>query len=90
MKVVCPVCGVEGILEVRDNSRRVLHYKGFVNGRKVYEKHKVEAVMGVNDGSNGNKSMGIKKINMGSVLDSGLSLQWARSSVRLERRTLNP
>jgi hypothetical protein len=50
MKVVCPVCGVEGILEVRGNSQRVLHYKGFVNGRRLYERHAVKS-MGVNDGS---------------------------------------
>ena len=42
MKIECPVCGVIGILEVRGNSHRVLHYKGFVDGKRVYEKHSVK------------------------------------------------
>jgi len=25
VKVVCPVCGREGVLEVRGNSRRIVH-----------------------------------------------------------------
>lgn len=42
MKVDCPVCGVEGHLQVRENSQRVLHYKGFVNGKRVYERRRME------------------------------------------------
>jgi hypothetical protein len=53
VKVECPVCGVEGFLEVRGNSQRVLHYKSFVNGRRVYERHPL--------GINGNQTMGINK-----------------------------
>ena len=53
MKVICPVCNMGGILEQRGNSQRVLHYRGISNGKRLYEKHKVE--MGVN----GNKAMGI-------------------------------
>jgi len=49
MKVECPVCGVQGILEQRGNSSRVLHYKGFFNGKRVYEKHSIKmGVMGIN------------------------------------------
>ena len=63
MKVLCPVCGREGILEVRGNSQRVLHYKGMVDGKRVYEKHSVK--MGVNDGSNGSKQVGINTSDLG-------------------------
>jgi hypothetical protein len=84
LKVLCPVCGVEGILEQRGNSARVLHYKGFFDGKRVYERHAVK--IGVNDGSNGSKQMGINTGDMGIFSDNTR----ARSSVRLERRTLNP
>ncbi len=33
-------CGIEGTLEIRGNSKRILHYKGFINGKRVYEKHR--------------------------------------------------
>lgn len=39
MKIQCPVCGIEGSLEVRGNSKRVSHYKGYVNGKSVYVRH---------------------------------------------------
>jgi len=42
MKVECPVCSRMGILEQRGNSSRVLHYKGFFNGKRVYEKHSIK------------------------------------------------
>ena len=67
------------LLEVRGNSQRLLHYKGFINGKRVYEKHKVVRV-------NGNKPMGINK----SLYSFFKEKQRARSSARLERRTLNP
>ena len=53
MKVECPVCGVQGFLEIRGNSQRVCHYKGMVDGKRVYERHPI--------GNNGNQSMGINK-----------------------------
>jgi hypothetical protein len=68
MKVECPVCGVHGILEVRGNSQRVLHYRGFFNDKRVYEKHSIK--MGINDGSNGNKQMGINKSVSGFFNDN--------------------
>ena len=52
MKVECPVCHMQGILEKRGNSERVLHYKGYSNGKRIYEKHTI----------NGNKSLGIKTL----------------------------
>ena len=55
---------MQGILEVRGNSQRVLHYKGFIDGKRTYEKH---TMMGVN----GSKTLGVKKprigVNCGSI-----------------------
>ncbi len=59
MKVTCPICNMEGILEQRGNSQRVLHYKGFINGKRTYEKHTIQGV-------NGNNSLGIKSLVLGS------------------------
>ena len=44
MKVVCPVCGRMGFLEVRGNSGRVVHYVGFHEGKRIYERHTVKNV----------------------------------------------
>jgi hypothetical protein len=75
MNVECPVCHMQGILETRGNSQRVTHYKGFVNGKRVYEKH---TVMGIN----GNKSLGIKKAINGSDNQNtcGLFVQSGKTS----------
>ena len=81
MKVLCPICNQIGILEERGNSQRISHYKAFIDGKRVYEKH---TIMGIN----GNKSMGIilgiKNINNGVVSQSeaeskrGCGLAWSR------------
>ena len=57
MKVICAVCNMEGILEIRGKSKRVLHYKGYINGKRTYEKH---AILGVN----GSKSVGVKALRL--------------------------
>jgi len=41
MKVVCPVCGQEGVVEQRGNSVRIVHYS-WVNGKRVFTKHTVK------------------------------------------------
>ena len=41
MKVVCPVCGREGVVEQRGNSIRIVHYS-WVNGKRVFMKHTVK------------------------------------------------
>jgi hypothetical protein len=41
MKVVCPVCGQEGVVEQRGNSVRIVHYS-WVNGKRVFIKHTVK------------------------------------------------
>jgi hypothetical protein len=77
MKVECPVCYKEGILEVRGNSQRVLHYRGFVNGKRIYERHP----LGVN-GNNGNKSLGINKAINNVIIQNnqGLVVQLGKTS----------
>jgi hypothetical protein len=42
MKIQCPVCGLKGHLQVRGNSARVQHYKGYENGKRKYIWHKIE------------------------------------------------
>ena len=42
MKVECPVCHVEGLLQQRGNSYRVQHYQGFENGKRTYLYHKID------------------------------------------------
>lgn len=41
MKTACPVCGKEGLLQVRGNSERVQHYVGSKDSKRVYLYHKV-------------------------------------------------
>ena len=41
VKVFCPVCGKIGVLEIRGNSRRVVHYY-YENGKRVFVKHTVK------------------------------------------------
>ena len=61
-KIFCPVCGIQGFLEKRGNSLRVKHYKGYFNGKRVYETHNISKSMGIN----GNQSLGIKDLSFGS------------------------
>ena len=75
---------------IRENfadSKRVLHYKEFLNNKRIYEKHSLEINRRVNVGEIGNKSMGINSPVLFSISSKTVR---ARSSVRLERRTLNP
>jgi hypothetical protein len=73
MKAECPVCGRVGILETRGNNQRVIHYRGLINGKRLYEKH---SVMGIN----GNNNMGINTPFNSFFRETA----WAGSSVRTE------
>jgi len=42
-----------GIIENRGTSKRVVHYKGYINNKRIYEKHTINSVKGIN-----NKSLG--------------------------------
>jgi hypothetical protein len=37
MKVVCPICNVQGVLQQRGNSSRIQHYVGFKDGKRTYK-----------------------------------------------------
>ncbi len=51
MKIECPVCHVEGILEQRGNSSRVIHYQ-YVNDKRIFVKHAL-SMMGTDGNSMG-------------------------------------
>ncbi len=74
MKVTCPSCGQIGVLEVRGQSQRVVHYE-YVGGKRVFVKHRV--VMGTVDGNMGTQ-MGTEKSNTAffNGINGGRSLAW--------------
>ena len=41
MKILCPVCGVEGFVQVRGRNVMIQHYQGFSGGKRSYLYHKV-------------------------------------------------
>jgi hypothetical protein len=49
MKMVCPVCGIEGSLQVRGKSARIGHYRGYSEKTRIVEWHMVPYEM-VNNG----------------------------------------
>ena len=84
VKVVCPICGVQGYLEKRGNSYRVKHYIGYHNGKRKYQSHYIppqlySSLVGIN----GNQSMGIKTLK---IVPNQLN-NWAGSSAWNERPT---
>lgn len=58
MKALCKVCGNVGILEVRGQSQRIIHYQ-YVNGKRIFSRHKVMGTvsdigtMGTNNSESG-------------------------------------
>jgi hypothetical protein len=57
MKIECPTCHNIGVLQQRGSSKRIQHYVGFQEGKRVYSYHKLE----VNFGSNGSKLLEVKQ-----------------------------
>ncbi len=41
MKAVCPICKVEGFVQVRGKNVMIQHYEGFQNNKRRYSYHKV-------------------------------------------------
>ena len=62
MKFKCPICNAEGFLQIRGSSARVQHYKGFINGKRKYEYHKIpkELIPSILE-VNPSKTMEVKK-----------------------------
>ena len=81
LKMLCSVCGVEGIFEERGNSKRVVHYKGFIDKKRVYVKHSLGiSPMGINGYKSievERKALGINKPDVSSIST------WASSSARI-------
>ncbi len=50
-KVECPICHVKGFLQIRGKSARIQHYKGIIQGRKIYEYHKIPKPLILENGS---------------------------------------
>ena len=83
MKVICPVCSNEGILEVRGNSKRIIHYY-YADGKRQLLKHLVSM------GTDGNSYMGTMGTQMGTEKVNAVlfdkTKEWASSSVRIEHQ----
>ena len=82
MKVKCPICGIEGHLQVRGNSARVGHYQGYSGRTRIVKWHRVDKDTLshlVNSGNqtmeNGNKNVVIKKANLGSKMVRGVGFE---------------
>jgi len=73
---------VDGIFEVSGNSKRVIHYKGFIDKKRVYVKYSLGiSPMGINGNKSvetGRKVLGINKPDTSSIL------RRASSSVRID------
>jgi hypothetical protein len=44
-KSLCSVCGMEGILEKRGQSVRIIHYS-WVDGKRIFSRHKLMGTVG--------------------------------------------
>ena len=45
MRRVCPVCGAEGTVQVRGNSARIGHYRGYRGKTRIIEWHRIQPQM---------------------------------------------
>ena len=83
MKVKCPICGIEGFLQQRGNSYRIQHYRGYVNGKRIYEYHNatrayLEQILKLE--VNGSKSLEVKLLKNDAISREarGCRLVWSR------------
>ena len=56
MRTICPVCGIEGLLQQRGNSKRIQHYTRHTNGKRTFIYHKIE--------TNGNNALETKTLKI--------------------------
>jgi len=56
MRTICPVCGVEGLLQQRGNSKRIQHYTRCKDGKRTFTYHKIE--------TNGNNTLETKTLRL--------------------------
>ncbi len=45
MKIKCPICNCDGLLQQRGNSYRIQHYRGFADGKRSYLYHSVSNLL---------------------------------------------
>ena len=83
MKIRCPICGIEGHLQLRKNSARVQHYKGYKEGKRVYRWHKIGGDLLKFLVVNGSKSVVVNNPNLMPVVQNDLENEWTG-------RDLNP
>jgi hypothetical protein len=83
MKIQCPVCGLKGHLQVRGNSARVQHYKGYENGKRKYIWHKIEGELLEYLVVTGSKSLVVNNPDLYPVAQNDLKNEWTG-------RELNP
>ena len=90
MKIVCPICHVQGILEVRGQSQRVVHYQ-YVYGKRIFSRHKIVGTIGYSMGTMGtelgtektgnsifNRNMvGLERFELSSITPEATSLDQA-------------
>jgi hypothetical protein len=73
MKVECPVCHREGVVEQRGNSVRFVHYE-YIDGRRVFTRHTVKGT----DGNMG--TMGTEKTNTSVFTENRLAVGLRRGA----------
>ena len=61
MKEVCSICGIIGYKQQRGNSLRILHYDGFMDGKRHYVYHQMKKLE-VNESN----SMEVKNLKISS------------------------
>jgi hypothetical protein len=83
MKVLCPICHCEGILEKRGNSKRIIHYQ-YIDGKRTFSKHTVNLEMGTAMGTLGT-DMGTENL----VSNSFEKLNGAVERIRTFDRLVN-
>lgn len=72
MKALCSICNKEGILEVRGNSKRIIHYS-YVNGKRTFSRHKLVGTIGYSNENNG-YSMGTENLEISPDYTTDISL----------------
>jgi hypothetical protein len=85
MKIKCPICNIEGLLQQRGNSYRVQHYQGFENGKRSYLYHKLSKME-----VNGSKNVGVKEADLSAKRENLGAEGGIRTHELLRDRLLKP
>jgi len=66
MKILCPVCNIEGHLQIRGNSVRVQHYLEYTDGKRKYQYHRIGREYLESLEVNGSKRVEVNKADLSS------------------------